>query len=102
MPINFYHAESLPNRYIDLVVASLLLGAVTLCKPDQGSFVAGHNLERTNAILNASPALETYYDWYGEPSARRELLSPRLGYSDREYVMPPWTFETHTSADGAA
>jgi S-adenosylhomocysteine hydrolase len=102
MPINFYHAESLPNRYIDLVVASLLLGTVTLARPDRGGFRPGHNLDLTNQVLNTSPALDTYYDWYGERTARRELLSPRLSHSDREYGMPPWTFETHTTADGAA
>jgi S-adenosylhomocysteine hydrolase len=102
MPLNFYHAESLPNRYIDLIVASLLLGAVTLAQPDQGGFVAGHNVELTNRVLNSSSALDTYYDWYGERTARRELLSPRSSAGDRRYSMPPWTFETHTTADGAA
>jgi S-adenosylhomocysteine hydrolase len=102
MPLNFYHAESLPNRYIDLIVASLLLGAVTLAGPGRGGFEPGHNVERTNHILNHSPALDTYYDWYGERTARRELLSPRVGSESRRYVMPPWTFETHTTADGAA
>ena len=36
MPVNFYHAESLPNRYIDLIISSLLLGGVTLARPDRG------------------------------------------------------------------
>lgn len=91
MPINFYHAESLPNRYIDLVISSLLLGGVTLARPDQGGFEPGHNLERTNAVLNTSPALETYYDWYGEPSARRDLLTPGKDAPDLTGDVP-WTF----------
>ncbi len=91
MPINFYHAESLPNRYIDLIISSLLLGGVTLAQPDRGGFGPGHNLERTNAILNASPALETYYDWYGEPSARRDLLTPGEDAPDFAGDVP-WTF----------
>ncbi|MGH3886050.1 MAG: NAD(P)-dependent oxidoreductase [Pseudonocardiaceae bacterium] len=91
MPINFYHAESLPNRYIDLIISSLLLGGVTLARPAQGGFEPGHNLERTNAVLNASPALETYYDWYGEPSARRDLLTPGEDAPDLTGDVP-WTF----------
>ncbi|HEX9540025.1 MAG TPA: NAD(P)-dependent oxidoreductase [Streptosporangiaceae bacterium] len=90
MPVNFYHAESLPNRYIDLIISSLLLGGVTLAQADSGGFVPGHNLELTNAILNVSSALETYYDWYGEPSARRELLTP--GNSAPLFEVVPWTF----------
>jgi S-adenosylhomocysteine hydrolase len=90
MPVNFYHAESLPNRYIDLVISALLLGGVTLARPDRGGFQPGHNLARTNAVLNASPALETYYDWYGEPSARRDLLTP--GAEAGDFAGVPWTF----------
>lgn len=102
MPINFYHAESLPNRYIDLVLSSMLLGASVLAQEDQGGFRSGHNVDLTNKVLNSSSALETYYDWYGPASARRQLLSPRLEEMGREYYMPPWTFETHSTADGAA
>ncbi|WP_433281694.1 NAD(P)-dependent oxidoreductase [Micromonospora sp. CA-244673] len=90
MPVNFYHADSLPNRYIDLIVSSLLLGGVQLAKPDQGGFQPGHNLDLTNKILNASPALDTYYDWYGEPSARRDLLTP--GETAPTFQAVPWTF----------
>lgn len=90
MPVNFYHADSLPNRYIDVVISSLLLGGVTLARPGQGGFQPGHNLDLTNKILNASPALETYYDWYGEPSARRDLLTP--GDTAPTFAAVPWTF----------
>jgi len=90
MPMNFYHAESLPNRYIDLIISALLLGGVTLAQPDSGGLVAGHNLALTNTILNTSAALDTYYDWYGEPSARRELLTP--GGSVPAFHAVPWAF----------
>lgn len=102
MPINFYHAESLPNRYIDLVLSSMLLGATVLAREDKGGFRPGHNVDLTNKVLNSSSALTTYYDWYGPASSRRQLLSPRLNEMTRSYHMPPWTFETHTTADGAA
>jgi S-adenosylhomocysteine hydrolase len=90
MPVNFYHAESLPNRYVDIIIASLLLGGVTLARSDRGGFQPGHNLDRTNAVLNASPLLEAYYDWYGESSARHELLTP--GDTAPKFEAIPWTF----------
>jgi adenosylhomocysteinase len=101
MPVNFYHAESLPNRYIDLVISALLLGGVTLAKPDQGGFRPGHNVELTNKVLNTSEILEIYYDWYGERAARRELLSPRPNVT-APFDSPPWTFDNHTRPDGTA
>jgi adenosylhomocysteinase len=90
MPVNFYHAESLPNRYIDIIFSSLLLGGATLARPDRGGFHPGHNLERTNEILNASPALEAYYDWYGESAAPRDLLTP--GETAPKFEAIPWSF----------
>lgn len=90
MPVNFYHAESLPNRYVDLIISSLLLGGVVLAQPDRGGFAPGHNLDLTNKILNTSSALKTYYDWYVEPSAQRDLLTP--GESAPEFQAVPWTF----------
>jgi adenosylhomocysteinase len=90
MPVNFYHADSLPNRYVDLIISSLLLGGVTLARPDRGGFVPGHNLDLTNKILDTSPALETYYDWYGEPNAQRILLTP--GATGPKFEAVPWTF----------
>jgi hypothetical protein len=35
--------------------------------------------------------LETYYDWYGEPSARRDLLTPGKDAPDLTGDVP-WTF----------
>lgn len=99
MPLNFYHAESLPNRYIDLIISSLLLGGVTLARPHSGGLVPGHNLELTNKILNASAALDTYYDWYGEPSAHRELLTP--GGSAPKFDAVPWAFPPSHDLRGA-
>ena len=100
MPINFYHASSLANRYIDLIVAALLLGGVTLAARGQGGFRPGHNVNLTNKILNSSSILDIYYDWYGEPTAGRELLSPRPQTGLTRYKAPPWTFDNHSMADG--
>jgi S-adenosylhomocysteine hydrolase len=63
-PINFHYAESMPNKYADLVLASLMVGACTLASPGNG-FAAGHNLDRTNVVLESSPLLERYYQLYG-------------------------------------
>jgi adenosylhomocysteinase len=62
-PINFHHAESMPNRYSDLILASMLVGACTLADPNCG-FLPGHNLDRTNVVLKASGLIEAYYDQY--------------------------------------
>lgn len=63
LPINFYYAESLPNRYVDLVLASMLIGACALAV-DEPHFVAGHNLERTNRVIAESGIVGRYYDLY--------------------------------------
>jgi len=62
-PINFHYAESLPNTYSDIVLASLLLGACTLARPDHG-FANGHNVAKTNSILDRAELLKRYYDLY--------------------------------------
>jgi S-adenosylhomocysteine hydrolase len=71
LPINFYYAESLPNRYVDLVLASMLVGACTLAL-DTPHFVAGHNRDRTNRVLAEVGLLERYYDLYGGRSSAIE------------------------------
>ena len=63
-PINFHHAESLPNKYSDLVLASLLVGAATLARPDHG-FSRGHNVAATDAVLESCGLLERYYRRFG-------------------------------------
>lgn len=63
-PINFHWAESLPNKYADLVLASLIVGAATLARPGHG-FVPGHNVRRTNQVLADSGLLERYYARFG-------------------------------------
>jgi adenosylhomocysteinase len=63
-PINFHYAESLPNRYVDLVMGAMVLGAVTLTRPDHG-FKPGHNLTATNQVLESSTLLRRYYHLYG-------------------------------------
>lgn len=64
-PINFHLAESMPNRYSDLVLSSMLIGACALQgSPDR--FRPGHNLAETNAVLAAAPTTALYYDLYSD------------------------------------
>ncbi|MFR9675825.1 NAD(P)-dependent oxidoreductase [Streptomyces sp. TR02-1] len=70
-PINFHWAESLPNKYADLVLASLIVGTTTLAHPDHG-FAPGHNVARTDARLAESGLLERYYACFGPRNAARE------------------------------
>lgn len=58
-PSNFYYAESMPNRHSDLIMASLLLGGVSLVAD---RYDVGHNVQRSNDALNQSNLLEVYYD----------------------------------------
>ncbi|MGW7304057.1 NAD(P)-dependent oxidoreductase [Streptomyces sp. NPDC054835] len=69
MPINFHHAESLSNRYVDLVLAGLAVGAVALAQGDQ-RLQPGHNLAATNALLAESGIIDDYYRLYGPTAAR--------------------------------
>ncbi|CAL9587612.1 S-inosyl-L-homocysteine hydrolase [Streptomyces sp. enrichment culture] len=64
MPINFHHAESLSNRYVDLVLAGLAVGAVALAGRDE-RLRPGHNVAATNAILAESGIVDDYYCLYG-------------------------------------
>lgn len=64
MPINFHYAESLPNRYVDLVLAGLAVGAVALAGRDE-RLQPGHNVPATNAILAESGIVDDYYRLYG-------------------------------------
>ncbi|MFF8786798.1 hypothetical protein [Streptomyces sp. NPDC015125] len=64
MPINFHYAESLSNRYVDLVLAGLAVGAVALAGGDT-RLQPGHNLAATNEILAESNIVDDYYRLYG-------------------------------------
>ncbi|MEU6718357.1 NAD(P)-dependent oxidoreductase [Nonomuraea sp. NPDC046802] len=64
LPINFHFAESLPNSYADLILASLLVGAATLATPEHG-FAPGHNVAATDRALEGCGLLERYYDRFG-------------------------------------
>ncbi|MER6829111.1 hypothetical protein ABT352_24230 [Streptosporangium sp. NPDC000563] len=63
-PVNFHHAESLPNAYSDLILASLLVGAATLATPGHG-FTAGHNVAASDRVLESCGLLERYYSRFG-------------------------------------
>lgn len=64
LPINFHYAESLPERYADLILAALVTGAAHLAAPDHG-FALGHNVAATDRVLEGSGLLEAYYERYG-------------------------------------
>ncbi|MFE2914620.1 hypothetical protein ACFXI0_27785 [Kitasatospora indigofera] len=64
MPINFHYAESLSNRYADLVLAGLAVGAVALVRGDE-RLRPGHNLAATNQLLAESGIVDDYYRLYG-------------------------------------
>lgn len=64
MPVNFHYAESLSNRYVDLVLAGLAVGAVALAIGDE-RLRPGHNLAATNAVLAESGIVDDYYRLYG-------------------------------------
>lgn len=64
MPINFHYAESLSNRYVDLVLAGLAVGAVALARADE-RLRPGHNVAATNLILAESRIVDDYYRLYG-------------------------------------
>ncbi|WP_435598451.1 NAD(P)-dependent oxidoreductase [Streptomyces anulatus] len=70
MPINFHYAESLSNRYVDLVLAGLAVGAVALARADE-RLRPGHNVAATNAVLAESGIVDDYYRLYG-PAAGGE------------------------------
>lgn len=74
LPINFHYAESLPNRYVDLVMGAMALGAVTLATPGHG-FAPGHNVAATDRVLEDSALLRGYYATYG-PAAGRPGTPP--------------------------
>ncbi|MFD8560638.1 NAD(P)-dependent oxidoreductase [Streptosporangium canum] len=68
-PINFHHAESLPNSSADLILASLIVGAATLAAPGH-DFMPGHNVAATNRALEGCGLLERYYARFGPGVAR--------------------------------
>jgi adenosylhomocysteinase len=63
-PVNFHHAESMPNRYSDLIMAAMVMGAVSLARPGH-AFQDGHNLEQTDRVLESCGLLERYLDQFG-------------------------------------
>ncbi|MFD7323950.1 NAD(P)-dependent oxidoreductase [Streptomyces sp. NPDC059875] len=70
MPINFHYAESLSNRYVDLVLAGLAVGAVALAGADE-RLRPGHNVAATNAILAEAGIVDDYYRLYGPTGVGR-------------------------------
>lgn len=62
-PVNFHYAESMPNEYSDLVLASMLVGACTLADP-ACTFAPGHNVAATNRVLSECGILQRFRDLY--------------------------------------
>ncbi|KPM50377.1 hypothetical protein ACG83_40290 [Frankia sp. R43] len=63
-PLNFHHAESLPNSYADVVMAALAVGTIALSQ-NRGCYPAGHNVALTDRVLESSSLLERYYALHG-------------------------------------
>lgn len=59
-PINFHHAESLPNRYVDLVLAGLIVGAVAIARGDP-RLPDGGSVSACNEMLAESGIMHDYY-----------------------------------------
>ncbi|MBB5866810.1 S-adenosylhomocysteine hydrolase [Allocatelliglobosispora scoriae] len=74
-PVNFHQADSVTKSHSDLICAALMLGACVLAHPRHG-FADGHNVTRTDHVLEASGLLAHYYDLYGPHST-----SPAIGRS---------------------
>jgi hypothetical protein len=66
-PVNFHHAESLPNAYADVVLAAMVIGAVTLSR-ERGRYPAGHDVARTDRALESSGLPQRYYALHGPVS----------------------------------
>jgi adenosylhomocysteinase len=58
-PVNFHFAESMPNQQSDLVMASLLVGALALANRDD-YWAPGNDPERANHVLNAGTLLADF------------------------------------------
>lgn len=60
-PVNFHFAESMPNQQSDLVMASLLVGAMALAAPGT-LWPVGNDVARANAVLNEGTLLRDFLD----------------------------------------
>lgn len=58
-PVNFHFAESMPNQQSDLVMASLLAGAITLANADP-PWRPGNDSKRADDILNEGTLLHDF------------------------------------------
>ena len=58
-PVNFHYAESMPNQQSDLIMASLLIGAVTLAGSTP-TWPVGNDPARANSVLNEGTLLRDF------------------------------------------
>jgi adenosylhomocysteinase len=58
-PVNFHFAESMPNQQSDLVMASLLVGAISLARAPV-AWPPGNDPARANAVLNEGTLLADF------------------------------------------
>jgi len=58
-PLNFHFSESMPNQQSDLVMASLLAGAITLARTTP-SWPPGNEPDRANSALNEGSLLHDF------------------------------------------
>lgn len=59
-PINFHFAESMPNAQADLVMSSLIIGAINLCTATP-PWPAGNDARRANDELNRGTLLADFF-----------------------------------------
>ena len=60
-PVNFHFAESMPNQQSDLIMASLLVGAMALAVPGT-LWPPGNDSARANGVLNDGALLGDFLD----------------------------------------
>jgi adenosylhomocysteinase len=60
-PVNFHFAESMPNQQSDLVMASLMVGAMALAAPGT-LWSPGNDAGKANAVLNEGTLLRDFLD----------------------------------------
>jgi S-adenosylhomocysteine hydrolase len=58
-PVNFHFSESMPNQQSDLVMASLLVGAVSIAQIDP-AWPTGESSARANDVLNEGTLLDDF------------------------------------------
>jgi adenosylhomocysteinase len=67
MPINFHYAESLPNKYVDVVLAAMILSGTAIAA-SAGTLSPGVDVASVDRLLGSSALVHAYYERYGPPA----------------------------------